>query len=220
MKDLASRLKEAESRLPGALAAAYRHILVPGKNKTIRSIDMGLSGSKATLSQKVLDKLKDEQQILDRLDPAVLIGDRFGLWPPDQETINVLTLADYFTQLTHLPMLLGGTVLPDSFAKGVQRGLFAYALGDGDNKQFDTILFHDKSVTADKCEITESAWLLRPALAKSLIPEPEPVVTDKAPGDTGQTGGVPKEAARPSQATTAGGRGSAARRRSSAESGD
>jgi hypothetical protein len=136
----------------------------------------------------VLDKLKDEQQILDKLDPAILIGERFGLWPQDQETINVSTLADYFTQLTHLPMLLGSGVLPDCFARGVQRGLFAYALGDVEQKQFDTILFLDKNVTADRCEITESAWLLRPALAKSLIPEPEPVVTVKKPGGAGPTG--------------------------------
>jgi predicted AAA+ superfamily ATPase len=188
LKDLAGRLKEAEARLPAALTTAYRHILVPGKNKTIRSIEMGISVSKATLSQKVLDKLKDEQQILDKLDPAILIGERFGLWPQDQEMVNVRTLADYFAQLTHLPMLLGSGVLPDCFAKGVQRGLFAYALGDGEKKQFDTILHNDKNVTADRCEITESGWLLRPALAKSLIPEPEPVVTVKKLGGAGPTG--------------------------------
>jgi predicted AAA+ superfamily ATPase len=187
LKDLAGRLKEAEARLPAALTTAYRHILVPAKNKTIHCIDMGISVAKATLSQKVLDKLKDDQQILDKLDPAILIGDRFGLWPQDQETVNVRTLADYFTQLTHLPMLMNTGVLPDCFAKGVQRGLFAYALGDGEKKQFDTILCNDKTMTADRCEITESAWLLRPALAKSLMPEPEPIVTGETTG-TGPTG--------------------------------
>ncbi len=185
LKDLAGRLKEAEARLPGALTTAYRHILVPDKNKTLRCIDMGISMAKATLSQKVLDKLKDEQKILDKLDPAILIGERFGLWPHEQEMVNVRTLADYFTQLTHLPMLLGTGVLPDAFAKGVQRGLFAYALGDGEKKQFDTILFNEKSVTPDRCELTESAWLLRPAVAKSLLPEREPVVTDKTSGGAG-----------------------------------
>jgi len=91
-------------------------------------------------------------------------------------------------------MLLGACVLPDSLAKGVQRGLFAFALGEGEKKQFDTILFNDKLVTADRFEITESAWLLRPTLAKSLMPEPEPVVTGKPSGtgltdtDTGNSG--------------------------------
>ena len=125
----------------------------------------------------MLEKLIDEQQILDKLDPAILIGQRFGLWPDDQEMINVRTLADYFTQLTHLPMLLGRGVLPDCLAEGVQRGLFGYALGDGEKKQFDTILFDKTSRPPTECEIIESAWLLRPALAKSLMPEPEPVGT-------------------------------------------
>src|SRR6516164_450172 len=138
LKDLAGRLKEAEARLPAALTTAYRHVLVPDKNKAIRCIDMGIAVGKAALSQRVLEKLKDEQKILDKLDPAILIGERFGLWPADQETVNVRTLADYFTQLTHLPMLLGASVLPECLAKGVQRGLFAYALGDAAKKQFDT----------------------------------------------------------------------------------
>lgn len=192
LKDLAGRLKEAEARLPAALATAYRHILVPDKNKTIRCIDMGISVGKATLSQKVLDKLKDEQQILDKLDPAILISERFGLWPQDQEVINVNTLADYFTQLTHLPRLSGPNVLPDCFAKGAQRSLFGYALGDGDNKEFDTIYFDKKDIVADQCEVTESAWLLRPALAKSLMPKPTPTAagTETGAGTTEDTGGA------------------------------
>jgi predicted AAA+ superfamily ATPase len=188
LRDLAGRLKEAEARLPAALATAYRLVLVPAEKKTIRCFDMGISTGRTTLSQRVLEKLKDEQKVLEKLDPAILIGERFGLWPADQEIINVRTLADYFTQLTHLPMLLGGGVLPDCFARGVQRGLFAYALGDGEKRDFDTILFNEASVSADRCEITESAWLLRPALAKSLLPEPEPVVTEKTTGGSGTTG--------------------------------
>jgi hypothetical protein len=187
LKDLAGRLKEAEARLPAALATAYRHVLVPDKNKTIRCIDMGISTGKGTLSQKVLDKLKDEQHILEKLDPAVLIGERFGLWPLDQELVNVSMLMGYFTQLTHLPMLLGEGVLPDCFARGVQRGLFAYALGDGEKKQFDTMRFNTKTTTAGECEITDSAWLLRPALAKSLMPETDPPDTGKATGVDGST---------------------------------
>ncbi len=175
LRDLAGRLKEAEARLPAALTTAYRHVLVPDKNKTIRCIDMGIAVGKAALSQRVLEKLKDEQKILDKLDPAILIGERFGLWPADQEMVNVRTLADYFTQLTHLPMLLGASVLPECLAKGVQRSLFAYALGDAEKRQFDTIRFNDPTANADRCEITDSAFLLRPTLAKSLLPEPKPV---------------------------------------------
>ena len=190
LKDLAGRLKEAEARLPSALMNAYRHVLVPAEKKTLRSFDMGIAVGKASLSQRVLQKLKDEQQILDKLDPKILIGERFGLWPEDQEVLNVRTLADYFTQLTHLPMLLSSGVLPDCLARGVQRGLFAYALGDGEQRKFDTILFNNPHASPDQCEITESAWLLRPDLAKTLLPETETVGSGTATGGGAATGTV------------------------------
>jgi hypothetical protein len=188
LKDLAGRLKEAEARLPGALITVYRLVLVPAKNKTLRCFDLGIGGDtrKTTLSSRVSDRLIDEQQILDKLDPGILIGDRFGLWPDDQEVINVKTLADYFTQLTHLPRLASANVLPDCLSKGVHRALFGYALGDGEKRKFDTIYFNDKGVTAEDCEVTETAWLLRPALAKSLMPEPE--VKHETTGKTPTTG--------------------------------
>ncbi|MBV8676948.1 MAG: hypothetical protein JO355_07235, partial [Planctomycetaceae bacterium] len=175
-------------RLPSALMNAYRHVLVPAEKKTIRSFDMGIALGKATLSQRVLVKLKDEQQILDKLDPKILIGERFGLWPEDQEVVNVRTLADYFPQLTHLPMLQGGNVLPECLSSGVQRGLFAYALGDGEKRVFDAIRFNDKMATAAQCEITESAWLLRPSLAKSLLPKSATVEKERSTGGKATTG--------------------------------
>jgi len=191
LKDLAGRLKEADARLPAALATVYRLVLVPAKNKTLRCSDLGITGysGKTTLSNRVAEKLIDEQQILDKLDPGILIGDRFGLWPEDQEVINVKTLADYFTQLTHLPRLNSAAVLPDCLSKGVHRGLFAYALGDGEKKEFDTIYLNDKDVSASDCEVTETAWLVRPALAKTLMPEPKPdaVVGGGPSGGSGTT---------------------------------
>jgi len=189
LRDLAQRLKEAEARLPAALMTAYRLILVPAEKKTFRTFDMGISNysGRTTLSNKVLEKLIEEQQVLKGLDPAILIGPRFALWPTDQEVINAKTLADYFTQLTHLPRMLGPDVLPACLAQGVHRGLFGYALGDGEKKAFDTIYYKDKSASASDCPIIESAWLLRPKLAESLMPKPQTAATAGAVG----TGSVP-----------------------------
>jgi hypothetical protein len=53
----------------------------------------------------------------------------------------------------------------------VQRGLFAYALGDGET--FDTIYFQEPRPSGDFA-VVEGAWLLRPALAARLIGEPPP----------------------------------------------
>jgi hypothetical protein len=192
LKDLAGRLREAETRLPAALMTAYRLVLVPARNKTLRCFDLGIAGytGKTTLSSRVLEKLLDEQQILDTLDPGILIGERFGLWPDDQEVMHVRTLADYFTQLTHLPRLHGTHVLPDCLAQGAQRGLFAFALGDGEQRAFDTIYFNDTSITPTHCDIFETAWLVRPALAKTFLPETHTDGGSGAGGRGAETGGA------------------------------
>ena len=70
-KDLVSRLKEAEARLPSALATAYQHVVVPAEKKTLRCFDMGILGSpgRTTLSSRVLEFLTNKDQIVDSLDP-------------------------------------------------------------------------------------------------------------------------------------------------------
>ena len=45
---------------------------------------------------------------------------------------------------------------------------------NGENKDVDTICFNDNSVDATACEVTETAWLVCPAVAKGLMPETEP----------------------------------------------
>jgi predicted AAA+ superfamily ATPase len=187
LTDLANRLKEAEAQLPAAIAQAYRHVLVPAEKKALRPFDLGIAAydARAKLSNRVLDLLKGHDQLLDKLDPDHLTGTRWGLWPHDQPLVNVKAMADYFTQLTHLPMLTGPTALSDCIARGVERGLFAYALGDGEARKFDTLYFR-QNVDAAKCDIADSAWLLRPELAKTLLPE-KPVLVGPGGGAGGTT---------------------------------
>jgi len=186
LSDLAGRLKDAEARLPAVLSQVYRHVIVATDKKALRALDMGVStyDGRTTISDRVYSTLKDNDQLLERLDPALLIGKRWSLWPDDDQMVNAKALAGYFTQLTHLPMLSGSGVLRETIARGVERGLFAYALGDAEAKEFDTIRFKEP-VLAEDCELNETAWLLRPALAQELLLEP-----DQAGGGTTATTGV------------------------------
>ena len=101
------------------------------------------------LSKKAIDALQANEQLLTKLDPSLLVGEHWQLWPEDQAAIHLPTLASYFTTLTHLPALMDLQVLSRSVAEGVRRRLFAFALGDADKREFDTILFNkevDKSI--------------------------------------------------------------------------
>ena len=48
------------------------------------------------------------------------------------------------------------------------------------------MIYFRQTVEAGKCDITESAWLLRPELAKTLLPE-KTVVVDRGGGTEGTT---------------------------------
>jgi hypothetical protein len=190
LSDLARRLKNAEAALPSKLAQAYRHVIVATDKKALKPMDMGVQtyDGRTTISDRMYTTLKDNDQLLERLDAAELVGKRLSIWPDDDQMVNTKALAGYFTQLTHLPMLSGPGVLRETIVRGVERGLFAYALGDGETQEFDTIRFKEP-VPAEDCESSESAWLLRPALAEELLPKPEPAdkeVTPTATGDDDQ----------------------------------
>jgi hypothetical protein len=120
----------------------------------------------------------DDQRLLERLDPRLISegkGDQWRLWPAEDEQINVATLWDYFCRFPYLPMLTGPEALQQTIAWGVQRSLFAYALGNGTD--FDTIYFQE-TLPSGNFAIVEGAWLLRPSLAERLLkkdePEPQP----------------------------------------------
>ncbi len=127
-----------------------------------------------SVAGRVWKRLMDDQRLLDRLDPRLISqgkGDQWRLWPAEDERINVATLWDYFCRFPYLPMLTGPEALQQTIAWGVQRGLFAYALGDGET--FDTIRFREPLPSSDFA-IIEGAWLLRPALAERLLGKEKP----------------------------------------------
>jgi hypothetical protein len=198
--DLNIQLERATKGLPGAVWGAYTVTVAPsgqaegqaaeagGKMTLWVRQEHGFPGFRPgdhTLAGRVRQRLMDDQRLLERLDPRLISegkGDQWRLWAAEEDRLNVATLWDYFCRFPYLPMLTGQEALQQTIAWGVQRGLFAYALG-GDS-DFDTIHFQ-ATLPAGNFAIVEGAWLLRPALAEQLLkkdePQPEP---QPGPGPT------------------------------------
>jgi hypothetical protein len=211
VEDLETRLDRARKGLPGAVWGAYTVIIAPtgraeaneaaeGETTLWVRQEHGFPGYRPgehSLAGRVWKRLMDDQRLLDRLDPRLISegkGDQWRLWPAEEDTINVATLWDYFCRFPYLPMLTGPEALQNTISWGVQRGLFAYALGDG--KAFDTIRIRE-SLPSGAFEIIEGAWLLRPALAERLThkakAEPPPVLSASAPPRLEEREGPPQE---------------------------
>jgi len=193
-EELKTKLDQARKGLPGAVWGAYTVTIAPsggtgGETTLWVKQEHGFPGYRPgehSVAERVWKRLMDEQRLLTKLDPRLVSegkGDQWRLWPADEERINVATLWDYFCRFPYLPMLTGPEALAQTIAEGVQRGLFAYALGDGE--RFDTVYFHE-SLTSNCFAIVEGAWLLRPALAERLLrpeekKEPGPPITPTPP---------------------------------------
>ncbi|NLD43059.1 MAG: DUF499 domain-containing protein, partial [Chloroflexi bacterium] len=142
LEELQNELDKARKGLPAAIWGAYTVIVAPngsadGQTSLWVKQEVGLSGYRPgehTLSGRVWERLQEDERLLERLDPRLISegkGDQWRLWPAGDEMISVATLWDYFCRFPYLPMLSGRDALQQTIAWGVQRGLFAYALGDG-----------------------------------------------------------------------------------------
>jgi len=202
MEELLARLDQARKGLPGAVWGAYTVTVAPtggaGEEAAlwVRQ-EYGFPGYRPgehTIAGRAWKRLMDDQRLLERLDPRLVSegkGDQWRLWPAEDERINVATLWDYFCRFPYLPMLTGPEALQQTIAWGVQRGLFAYALDDGET--FDTVHFH-ASLPSGDFAIVEGAWLLRPALAERLLrPEMTPQVEQPSSGPLWTTPAAPPE---------------------------
>ncbi|MCL4302340.1 MAG: DUF499 domain-containing protein [Anaerolineae bacterium] len=197
MEELRTQLDRARKGLPGAVWGAYTVTIAPSGQAAGQADNPSAGGQMSlgvrqehgfpgyrpgehTLAGRVRKRLLDDERLLERLDPRLISegkGEQWQLWPAEDEKINVATLWDYFCRFPYLPMLTGPEALQQTIAWGVQRGLFAYGLGDG--TAFDTLYFRE-SLPTGGFAVVEGAWLLRPALAEQLLkkeetqPEPQP----------------------------------------------
>jgi hypothetical protein len=193
--ELRRQLDQASKGLPGAVWGAYTLVVAPngeagGKTELWVRQEYGIIGYRPgehSLARRVWQRLVDDQRLLARLDPRLISegkGDQWRLWPADVDRLNVAQLWDYFCRFPYLPLLTGPEALQETLTWGVQRGLFAYALGDGE--EFDTI-YYQESLPSGQFQIIEGAWLLRPELAERLLrPEEEEPVPEPEPPPSGE----------------------------------
>ena len=146
-----------------------------------------------TLAQRALYKLTGESRLLTQFDPDLIPRrdhERFKyLWPADKTAIKPLELGKNFPRYDYLPMLTSQSVLQDSIAWDVSRGLIAYRTGTPES--FDKIHI-DKHLPSAQCVLSERAWLLDASIARERITPPSVPDEGDDPGNK-PDGGMPPE---------------------------
>lgn len=171
-QELQIKIKRAEQDIPQAIAGAYRHIVLAGEKKDLKEFDMGqvYLTSSNKLSNQVWNMLRDQELLLEKIDPNLFLSPRWSVWAENKNLLNLKSLQEYFAQYTHLPIVASEEVIKQAVVDGVSRGVFAYATGKED--EFNLVDFN-KALSTISISLSESSWILKPDYAKKFIKEEE-----------------------------------------------
>jgi hypothetical protein len=120
--------KDKDSEVWFKIISTYRY-LIRGSKDGLKKFDLGIPtvGDRPTLTMRVKRYLKDQEVLLDKLSPKVLIEKTFS---EKDERKNLVEIWEAFLKYYDLPLLENENVLKSTVVKGVQDGVFGLLIGD------------------------------------------------------------------------------------------
>jgi predicted AAA+ superfamily ATPase len=155
------KLKDADTSLSIKLLSAYRYLAKASKDG-IQTFDLGIPtiGEKPTLTKRTKEYLKDQEVILTKLSPKVLLEKTFS---KEDERKNITEIYESFLKYPDLPIIENENVLKETIAQGVQTGTFGLAINE-EIHYCDSITF---------IELTEETQIVRKEIAQKIKEETE-----------------------------------------------
>ena len=87
--------------------------MIAGEKKELKEFDMGqvYITQANQLSNQVWNILRDQDQLLERIDPNLFVSPRWSIWPQSKKLISLKKLSEFFSQYTNLPMIANDEVI-------------------------------------------------------------------------------------------------------------
>jgi hypothetical protein len=165
--------------------SAYRH-LVRGSREGLKKFDLGIPaiGERPSLSMRVKHYLKDQEVLLDKLSPKVLLEMTFS---EGDERKNLVEIWEAFLKYYELPLLENESVLKNTVVKGVEDGVVGILIGDK--------VYYNESISPP--ELSEDVILVRKEVAAKMKEEMKGIKIEKETSLAEQEGvTVPPQASR------------------------
>jgi predicted AAA+ superfamily ATPase len=169
---------------------AYCWLLVPyiDKNTDMKTIiwdTIRISGGNDSIIGKAAKKMLQNEQIVTKWAPALLLMELDNVLWREKDSIPVKTLWEYLCTYCYLPRLSGESVLIDAIQTGLNSTeYFAFASGFDGNRYIDLKLNQYIGI------IERSGYLVRVAVAKKQIEEEEAKRRAEAEARAAQSGGA------------------------------
>jgi hypothetical protein len=146
--DIKNSLRRAQENLQDAVRRLYRVLYTPAKTG-LKDSDMGIPTYGATkgIDQDVYDKLRNEQEILEKIAPLV-IRERYLREP---EYVRVVQIFDSMLKTPGERRAVGPEVLEAGIVQGVKQGLFG--LGDLKDNNIPVCRYFKEDATVSATDV-------------------------------------------------------------------
>jgi hypothetical protein len=173
--EIEERMKQFNSAVKERLHSTYIWLLLPVQSGTSSKdmqwdcIQMPSAGE--DIIGHLLRKLRDNEQLIDRLSPKVLLMeiDKIPLWK-DDKYISIKELWENYTRRLYLQRLSSFSVLEEAIHIGIKNGdFFAYAEGIDATGRFQSLCLGEKGYP----NITQEGFLVKLVAAQLQLKKEE-----------------------------------------------
>jgi len=194
-RQLTENLTKSRRDLREAVWRTYKTVMMPAKDNTIRSIDLGLVHSSAspdgTLIGFIINRLKQDGDISDGISPKFLVRN----WSGAHKEWSTKAVKDAVFASPLFPRLLNGDLIRDTITRGVSNSVLAY-VSKSPAGGYEPFLF-GVSMGPQEVEISDDVFLITAEAAEaykqSLAVPPKSIGTgslfDAEEGQTTDTSG-------------------------------
>lgn len=157
------KVKDVDSSIPIKILSGYRYIVKASRDGT-QTFNLGIPtiGEKLSLTTRAKDYLKDQEMLLEKVSPKVLLERTFS---KEDERKSVAEVWEAFLKYPELPLLDSESVFTNAVIQGVENGTFGLLIDD-------KVRYKDM---ISSIEVSEEAFILRKEIAQQMKEQIEEV---------------------------------------------
>jgi hypothetical protein len=168
-RQLHENVKRAERDLRDAVWKTYKNLYWLGKENTLKLTDLGMigSGSADSISQYIVNRLRQDDEILKEVSPTFLTRN----WPPSFVEWSTKAVRDAFFASPQFPRLLNAEAVREAIARGVANGHLAYVGKKGASGKPEPFEFN-KQISSTEIEISDDMYIITATEAAKYLEPP------------------------------------------------
>ena len=194
-RETANNLKRNNDTVDSRILETYCWLIVPciDKNVDMKTINwerIRISGGSEGIVSKAAKKMIQNEALITKWAPALLLMELDALLWKDSDTVTVKKLWEYLTTYCYLPRLANFAVLEDSIRTGVNSTeYFGLAAGTSEGRYLD-LQFNQLVTTISNSDcLVKQVNALKQLAAEKLVKGEVPTGGKEPGGDSGEPGG-------------------------------